>query len=260
MSNTYNIPLIIIVGCLLIFAFYYFFKKNNEVKNQGALSSYLDVPSHYNNSSESTYTNDLSSSYDNDNNSNSENSENESIEIIKKRAVGTDGNYFQRQGGRKVNSYSASKQDLSGVTDAYEIEDMGRKYDDRYEPIDESGGDNTAKTSTSNKNDKNDKYGNLNGNVNFSNDKGNSGDKYDVDGFLPKQVEKDWFETIEPTNVKNSNLINIYRPIGVNTISSSHKNACRDIRGIADAVCPQFNVGPFLQSSIPPDFSYKSLC
>jgi hypothetical protein len=72
--------------------------------------------------------------------------------------------------------------------------------------------------------------------------------------------EKDWFETIETVDVKNSHLINIYRPIGANTIGSTHKAAIYDIRGLDKAVCPKFVVSPWLQSSYEPDRSSKGIC
>jgi len=251
MSDRYNTPIIIIVGCLLVFAFYYFFKRNNVVKNEGTLN--MKGGSENTKDDNMSYTNDESNSSNYD-------VEDDSLDIISRRAKGLDGNYFQQQGTPRENSYRAKKQDLSGVDDAYEIEDMTKKYTDQYVPIDASDGNNIGKTTSNNKNERNDKYGKINGAVDFDNYKGNLDNKHDVDKLLPAQVEQDWFETINPTNVKNSNLINIYRPIGVNTISSSHKYACRDIRGIADAVCPKFTVSPFLQSSVPPDRSYKSLC
>jgi len=97
-------------------------------------------------------------------------------------------------------------------------------------------------------------------NVNIPNNKGTEKDKYNVDNYLPQQKEKDWFETIETVDVKNSHLINIYRPIGANTIGTTHKNSTYDWRGTDNAVCPKFVVSPWLQSSIEPDRSMKSLC
>lgn len=82
--------------------------------------------------------------------------------------------------------------------------------------------------------------------------------KYDINQFTPKQENKDWFEVIDSIDVKNSKLINIYRPIGANTIGSSLKCASLDIRG--NVPCPQTVVSPWLQSSIQPDHNLKSLC
>lgn len=82
--------------------------------------------------------------------------------------------------------------------------------------------------------------------------------KYDINQFTPKEKRKDWFEVIDSIDVKNSQLINIYRPIGANTIGSSLKCAALDIRG--NVPCPQTVVSPWLQSSIQPDNNLKSLC
>ena len=44
-------------------------------------------------------------------------------------------------------------------------------------------------------------------------------DKFDPSSLLPKEKNGEWFDDpYETTNVKSSHLINIYRPVGVNTI------------------------------------------
>lgn len=77
------------------------------------------------------------------------------------------------------------------------------------------------------------------------------------EGLLPVE-EKDWFEDVTPTKIKNRHLINIYRPVGVNTISTSLKNPSLDIRGAP--ANPKTVVSPFLNSSIEPDHNLKGLC
>jgi len=81
---------------------------------------------------------------------------------------------------------------------------------------------------------------------------------FDVDKYLPQEVNDDWFEVQpEPVSVKNRHLINITKPIGVNTIGTSLKNASYDIRGTQS--CPKYVVSPWLQSSIEPDTNLKPL-
>ena len=83
-------------------------------------------------------------------------------------------------------------------------------------------------------------------------------DLFDVDKFLPKDIRDDWFEVMpEPISVKNRHLINITRPIGVNTIGTSLRNPSHDIRGAPP--CPKFVVSPWLQSSIEPDINIKPI-
>lgn len=254
MSDRYNIPLIIIVGCLLIFAFYYFFKKNSVVKNNGTLNVKVDSSN-----MNQTSSDDDNSSYTPDYNSNS--SDDDSIARIGRRGQGgLDRDYFEQQGGiPRENSYRAKKQDLSNVDpDAYEIDDMTKDDNKQYTPTDISDGNRLSLTQASYKLERKDKYGNIHGKVDFDNYKGTSTEKHDSNQLLPQEKEADWFQTIETTNVKNSNLINIYRPIGVNTISSSHKLASYDLRGTVP--CPKFNVAPWNQSSVAQDTSLKSLC
>lgn len=81
---------------------------------------------------------------------------------------------------------------------------------------------------------------------------------FDVQKYLPQEVNDDWFELVpEAISVKNRHLINITKPIGVNTIGSSKKNASYDLRGAPS--CPKFVVSPFLNSSIEPDNNLKPL-
>lgn len=80
----------------------------------------------------------------------------------------------------------------------------------------------------------------------------------DADKLLP-QEENDWFDTVpEPIKVKNRHLININRPVGVDTVGSSMKNACRDLRGAINN--PKFAISPFLNSSIEPEIQSSGLC
>jgi len=85
-----------------------------------------------------------------------------------------------------------------------------------------------------------------------SNQNCNASDLFDVDKYLPQEVNDDWYEvTPEPISIKNRHLINISKPIGVNSIGSSLKNASYDLR--AQPACPKSVVSPWLQSSIEPD-------
>jgi len=167
-----------------------------------------------------------------------------SVEIIKERAMGLNGPYFRRKNGGqyKENSYVALGNDKNykEIDRHFKVEDVSKNYTDRFMPVDESSGQGAP--------------------IDITNNKGTEKDKYNVNSYLPQEKEKDWFETIETVDVKNSHLINIYRPIGANTIGSTHKNSTYDLRGTDKAVCPKFVVSPWLQSSIEPDRSMKSLC
>ncbi|AYV78815.1 MAG: hypothetical protein Edafosvirus36_5 [Edafosvirus sp.] len=84
-------------------------------------------------------------------------------------------------------------------------------------------------------------------------------DLFDVDQLLPQEVNQDWFEVMpEPIAVKNRHLINIAKPIGINTIGSSLKNPSYDLRGTPPN--PKFVVSPWLQSSIEPDLNNRGMC
>jgi hypothetical protein len=78
--------------------------------------------------------------------------------------------------------------------------------------------------------------------------------EFNIDNYLPQQIEKDWFdvEPLETTKqVRGNNLINPKVFIGVNTVGSSRRNASHDLRG--DVPAPKVVVSPWLQSTIEPD-------
>lgn len=82
---------------------------------------------------------------------------------------------------------------------------------------------------------------------------------YNSDNYLPQNKRDDWFEVLpEAISVKNRHLINVSKPIGINTIGTSLRNPSWDIRGTPS--CPKFVVAPWLQSTIEPDTNLKSLC
>lgn len=85
-------------------------------------------------------------------------------------------------------------------------------------------------------------------------------DIFKSEDYLPKEVNKDWFEVMpEAIPVKNRHLINVSRPIGVNTVGTSLKNPSYDLRGNGPANA-KFVVSPWLQSSIEPDINSKGFC
>ncbi len=82
-------------------------------------------------------------------------------------------------------------------------------------------------------------------------------EKFNSTNFLPKERNDDWFEDVHATSVKNRHLINIYRPVGVNTVVSSGSRN-RDIRGSPNN--PKTVVSPFLNSSIEPSHDIIGFC
>lgn len=82
-------------------------------------------------------------------------------------------------------------------------------------------------------------------------------DKFDADKLLPQERVAGWFEDpTEPTNIRSTHLININRPMAVNTIQTSRRNASHDIRG--EPANPKQVVSPWGNSSYEPDTSIRS--
>ena len=247
----------IVLGGILLLSFYYLFN-GNPIHNEGKLdltrkdkdvstykeSNSSDIESSDVNSSDAN-SSDMNSSKE-DTNSGTIESDNitkdSSIENIRERSLGTNANQYQKNNKDKIksNSYRSKGNNITKQVDTqFNVADVTKNYNDRYVP--------------------NETY-DVGSPIKIENNKGTEKDKFDTNGFLPQEKEKDWFETIEPVDVKNSHLINIYRPLGANTIGSTHKAAIYDIRGLDKAVCPKFVVSPWLQSSYEPDRSSKSLC
>jgi len=80
-------------------------------------------------------------------------------------------------------------------------------------------------------------------------------EKFNISNLMPTEVNKDWFEDVQGS-VKTSHLLNVYRPVGVNTVQSSLQNAYRDYRG--EPTITKNMVGPWMQSSIEPDNNIKA--
>jgi hypothetical protein len=70
---------------------------------------------------------------------------------------------------------------------------------------------------------------------------------YDISEYLPREREEDWFTTLETVGFQNSHLNNIYRPIGANTISWSHRNATYDLGDNVTIDIPKYVTSPWLQ-------------
>lgn len=121
-----------------------------------------------------------------------------------------------------------------------EVTESYNRDNDVFQPVDETGGNSATYSSNGRK-------------------KQSPEDLFKVDELLPQEVNKNWFEVMpEPIKVKNRHLINVTRPVGVNTIGTSLKNPSYDIRGTPP--CPKFVASPWLQSSIEPDINIKGLC
>jgi hypothetical protein len=83
-------------------------------------------------------------------------------------------------------------------------------------------------------------------------------DLFDPNHLSPQEV-KDWFEVYpQPVDIKNPHLINAIRPVGIDTIKTSRKNANFDIRGTIPN--PQIVVSPWNNTTITPDFNLVGLC
>ena len=79
--------------------------------------------------------------------------------------------------------------------------------------------------------------------------------------YLPKDEEKDWFDTdfSMAKNVPSDKLINDDKYIiGVDTVGQSLKNPSWDLRGTV--AISKFSVSPWLNSTYEPDYNIKPLC
>lgn len=244
--NFNNVIIIIVIIALLA---YYLCDK--PISNDGDVDGIGNGESFNDNTTENDNQSNSSNSDSNSSQSVSIDSD-DSISIIDNRARGLNNNAKNQYTSR---SYASQESDLSGVDKSfYDVQNVAQNNNNnnRYTGVDVS--DEKKYTPQFSAIDE------IHDSIDVGDNKGTEKDKYNLNAFLPQEEEKDWFETIETVDVKNSHLINIYKPIGVNTIGSCQKNATYDLRGTDKAVCPKFVVSPWLQSTIEPDRSMKSLC
>lgn len=261
-----NAPAIAIVVVLIILAVYYLFSYK-PISNEGILDDNAKNAGIIEYSTEGEDNNSNNSS---NNSSEAESSQNanrktevatsemyavpddekyigaSNLDEIKKRSMGRDNLFFRKHHpNNPYYKHDAYKDIDSGFTKDveknYSVPDITRSFTDKFVPVDD---DENAHATV---------------HLNMDREEAEK-NKFNVDSFLPKEYTKDWFDTIDSVNVKGAHLINIYRPIGVNTIGNTHKCASYDIRGTGDAICPQYVVSPWLQSSVQPDRSSKPLC
>jgi len=267
MPSDNTIQLIIIVSVVLL-SLYYYMPACDPIPNEGSLTMYgkkkqkdivvddQSMGSDDNSSTDNTddyRSTDILSESENDEDSNQTSNsgydgqstdatlDDQSIDSIKYRATGPN-NALNKKIDYKYDSYNKLN---SGFTSNVEkIFDVNQVVTNK--PAEFNPSEDDVETTNA-------------GAINYKVDKKQEEKlKYDINQFTPKQKNKDWFEVIDSIDVKNSQLINIYRPIGANTIGSSLKCASRDIRG--NVPCPQTVVSPWLQSSVQPDHNIKSLC
>lgn len=82
---------------------------------------------------------------------------------------------------------------------------------------------------------------------------------FEVDGIDPHVAHDDWFEVVpepEMVSVKNRHLINVSRPIGINTVTGNFRHTSWDLKGTPP--CPKFVVSPWLLSTIEPSSDIKT--
>jgi len=92
-------------------------------------------------------------------------------------------------------------------------------------------------------------------------DKYKASEIFNSKNYLPneKSINPEWWDIVpDAIDVKNRNLINVSKAIGIDTIGTSLRNPSYDIRG--SPPCPKFVISPWLQSTIEPDTNLKSLC
>lgn len=76
--------------------------------------------------------------------------------------------------------------------------------------------------------------------------------------LLPKDIHSEWSDVNPASNdLKNVNLLTANQMIGINTVSSSLRNANYQER--SEPIIPKTNVGPWYHSTIEPDLYRRPL-
>ena len=101
-------------------------------------------------------------------------------------------------------------------------------------------------------NDRGDEFATYTSTGNTSEDMFNAGE------LLPQRSTNSYFDTYDNIKVGNSQLINVYRPIGTNTVMGSLRNPTFDLRG--EPANQKRNVGPWMNSTIQPNVYKTGIC
>lgn len=157
--------------------------------------------------------------------------------------------YNNKNTNYKKSNYSETIRGGDGPWDKYfnennNIMDNEMNANNNFKPLDETGND----------------YAEFNHDKTMKQNKDCSPEElFDIDNYLPKEVNKDWFEVQpEPISVKNKKLINVIKPMSIDTVGTSKKGAGWDLRGTIPN--PKKCVSPWNNSSIEPDDNIKTWC
>ena len=84
-------------------------------------------------------------------------------------------------------------------------------------------------------------------------------DKLSSSDLLPVKSEQKWFENPDVgIKIEDANLLaDAIQKVGVDTVGQTKKNPSYDIRGTVP--CPKFQISPWNNSTIEPDYNLKSL-
>lgn len=83
-------------------------------------------------------------------------------------------------------------------------------------------------------------------------------DMFNAEELLPGSSSNSYFDTYDNVKVGNSQLINVYRPIGTNTVMGTNRNPTWDLRG--EMANPKRNVGPWNNSTMQPNIYKTGIC
>lgn len=76
---------------------------------------------------------------------------------------------------------------------------------------------------------------------------------------IPKESYNNWFDVVdEPIHTQNRHLINVSRPLGINTVGTTLRNATYDLMN--SPPMPRFIISPLLLSTIEPDVNIVDFC
>jgi hypothetical protein len=135
----------------------------------------------------------VSVSHDDSNYSAVNNDNDNTRQIAEQRMRGRNNNHFNKTSNgeyRQVSYRSATEKNLDGIDSQFDITDITKNDVDKFEPIDEftqCGADNGT--------------GTIGAPINIVQGKESVRDKHNLDSFLPKEENKDWFETVDVQNV-----------------------------------------------------------
>jgi hypothetical protein len=228
-----NLSLLLAIG-LLSAVLYLFVSDNSPIKNEGTINE------------------------KNNNDKDTEMDDEDEIDLDDDSEEEEDENTIDEEDDEDDNKKSKKKLSLAHSKKNKNVNDMGN-----LDKFFQTKGPATQEIDES----ENEELGGMDGEQYASFNSGKKSEKKKTKQFQPEKLlpkpgndeQKDWFDQVHPTVVKNSTLIDVHRPIAQSTQSGTTRGSTWDLRG-EPIIEKHDHISPWNQSTYQPNLYSSGLC